>query len=158
MEILGHIASYIRYLTAVSLEMLSFNRQKPQLYRPSQLNNLCRTCECFKSVIEPRLYEDNSIVLSWYWSFALFLEQLLEGGCESLKYIHSLTVCMQNDGLGAPSIPYDIYNDILCLDPDGDLEDGRDVRGHVYFRPRVLKTLMRLVINNIPVEQLEMFR
>ena len=65
---------------------------------------------------------------------------------------------MQKDGFGAPSILYDNYNDILCVDPDGDLDDARDVRGQVYFQPRDLKTLMRLVINKVPVDQLEMFR
>ena len=65
---------------------------------------------------------------------------------------------MQNEGLGAPSIPYDYFNDKVCLDPDGDLEDARDVRGQLYFQPRVLNTLVRLLINKIPVDQLETFR
>ena len=65
---------------------------------------------------------------------------------------------MKNDGLGASSTPHDDYNDKFCLDPDGDLEDATDVRGQLYFQPRVLNTLTRLLINKIPVDKLETFR
>ena len=65
---------------------------------------------------------------------------------------------MQNDGLGAPSIPYDYFLINFYLDPDGDLEHARDVQGQPHFQPRVLNTLVRLLINKIPVDQLETFR
>ena len=65
---------------------------------------------------------------------------------------------MQNEGLGATSIPYDDHNDKFWLDPDGDLEGARDLQGQLYFQPRVLNTLVQLLINKIPVDQLETFR
>ena len=65
---------------------------------------------------------------------------------------------MQNDGLGAPSTPHNDDYDEFFIDPDGDLEDAGDVLGSFNCQPRLLNTLIRLLINQIPAGQLKTFR
>lgn len=127
------------------------------LYRPSQLNNLSRTCKQLNSVIKPRLYKEFSILLPRSWSSAMFLETLLECGAEGLQHTKSITVFMQYDRLGEPSYSHK-DDDGLYLDTEGDWEETTDELGQKHYQPRVLNTLMRLLINRIPIGQLETFR
>lgn len=87
----------------------------------------------------------------------MFLETLLECGAEGLQHTKSITVFMQYDRLREPSYSHK-DDDGLYLDTEGNWEETTDELGQKHYQPRVLNTLMRLLINRIPIGQLETFR
>ena len=88
----------------------------------------------------------------------MFLENLLDSGAEGLQFTKSITISMQTDELGAPSDPYDREDDGLDLDHDDDWEDQEDDLGQNHYQPRVLNTLLRLLISKVPNGRLQTFR
>ena len=88
----------------------------------------------------------------------MFLENLLTSGAEGLQYTKNFTVSMRHEELGAPSIFYDGDDDGLYLYDHEDWKETEDEMGQRHFQPRVLNTLMRLLINRIPIGQLDTFR
>lgn len=88
----------------------------------------------------------------------MFLERLLECAAEGLQYTKVITVFMQYDTLGVPSVSYKDDDDGLNLDTEGNWAETTDELGQKHYQPRVLNTLMRLLINRIPMDRLETFR
>lgn len=121
-----------------------------QLYRPSQLNNLSRTCKQLRAVTQPRLYREFSIILPRSWSSVRFLETLLESGAEGLQFTRSITVSMQNDEHGAPSESYDHGEDEWQ-------DHGGSIRQE-HHQVRALNTLLQLLIGKVPNGCLQVFR
>lgn len=88
----------------------------------------------------------------------MFLENLLESGAEGLQFTKSITISMRNDELGVPSESYDHEDDGLDFDHEDYWEDEEDDLGQKQYQPRVLNTLLRLLISKVPNGCLQTFR
>ncbi|KAL9069180.1 MAG: hypothetical protein Q9161_005703 [Pseudevernia consocians] len=88
----------------------------------------------------------------------MFLENLLESGAEGLRFTKSITISMRNDELGVQSKFNDDEDDGLDFDHDEDWVDQEDDLGQKHYQPRVLNTLLRLLISKVPNGCLQTFR
>ena len=88
----------------------------------------------------------------------MFLENLLESGAEGLRFTKSITISMRNDELGVQSKFNDDEDDGLDFDHDEDWFDQEDEFGQKHYQPRVLNTLLRLLISKVPNGCLQTFR
>ena len=88
----------------------------------------------------------------------MFLENLLESGAEGLRFTKSITISMRNDEIGVPSKFYDHEDDGLDFEHLQDWKDQEDDLGQKHYQPRVLNTLLRLLISKVPNGCLQTFR
>lgn len=86
-----------------------------------------------------------------------FLENLLASQAEGLKFTKHIIVSMPGDDLGAPIDPCE-DEDRLDLGDEEGWDETKDGLGQMHHQPRVLNTLMRILLNKMPSNQLRSFQ
>jgi len=116
------------------------------------------TCKELRGAIQPKLYENLSLDIPTNWTSVAFLEHLVSQKAEGLRYTKGVSVSSQNHRVEHQEDHGRETDDGLGLVDEFSMMEEEDSFGQQPYQARVLNTLVRLIIDKVPRDQLQHFQ